>query len=145
MPISDSFFHQAEQVERKLKENDERGTCCPQGQGTVRGQDATRVEIWIRPTVHPGVASCIKDSKSGNNLEQGCRLRALSASDVSAASHLHLNCSLYLQILLVRFCFFFLLLYTFVTGLVISPWSISKAYNLNNSKNTALQQTLKKF
>lgn len=61
----------------------------PRGHGTVRGQDATRVEIWIRPSVHPAVASRIKGSESGKDSEQDRGLRALSASDVSAASNLH--------------------------------------------------------
>lgn len=61
----------------------------PWGLGTVRGQNATRVEIWIHPTVHLGVASDIKGSECGIGSEQDGGLRALSASDVSAALKPH--------------------------------------------------------
>lgn len=53
-------------------------------QGTVRGQDSSRVEIWIRPAKQPGVVSRIEGT--GNDSEQVGGLRALSASDVSSAS-----------------------------------------------------------
>lgn len=67
----------------------ENGTRGPRGHGTIRGQDATRVEIWIRPSVHPGVASRIEGSESAKDSEQDVGLRALSANDVSAASSPH--------------------------------------------------------
>lgn len=67
----------------------ESGTRGPPGRGTVRSQDATRVEIWIQPSVHPEVASRTGGSKSGKGSKQDCGLRALSASDVSAGSNPH--------------------------------------------------------
>lgn len=71
----------------------------PRGHGAARGQDATRVEIWIRPSVHPGVASRIEGSESTKDSEQDVGLRALSTSDVSAASNPHtLTCSPCVQI-----------------------------------------------
>lgn len=67
----------------------ESGTRGSWGHGTVRGHDATRVEIWIHPSVHPGVASHNEGIKSGKGSKQDGGLRALSASDVSAASNPH--------------------------------------------------------
>ncbi|KAF4082130.1 hypothetical protein AMELA_G00148130 [Ameiurus melas] len=88
----------AEQTEDRLKEDVESG---PRGHGTVRGQDATRVEIWIRPSVHPGVASRIEGSKSGKDSEQDRGLRALSASDLNkrfVLSFLHTHGKLFTKV-----------------------------------------------
>lgn len=69
----------------------ESGTRGPLRHGTVRSQDATRVEIWIQPSVHPEVASRAGGSKSGKGSNQDGGLRALSASDVSAVQSTHLH------------------------------------------------------
>ncbi|XP_047660699.1 telomerase-binding protein EST1A [Tachysurus fulvidraco] len=74
-----SLFEESKRkVEHRLKEDIE---SCTQVQGTVRGQDSTRVEIWIRPAKQPGVASRIEGT--GNDSEQVGGLRALSASDIN--------------------------------------------------------------
>lgn len=59
----------------------ESGTRGPRVHGTVRGQNATRQEIWIRPSVRPVVASLTEGSESGKEQDGG--LGAMSASDVS--------------------------------------------------------------
>ncbi|KAK3550109.1 hypothetical protein QTP86_020662 [Hemibagrus guttatus] len=93
-----SLFEESKRkVERRLKEDIESSTHGPQGHGTVRGQDATRVEIWIRPAVHPGVASCIE----GNDSEQVGWLRALNASDLNkrfVLSFLHTHGKLFTKV-----------------------------------------------
>ncbi|GAA6071129.1 telomerase-binding protein EST1A, partial [Tachysurus ichikawai] len=74
-----SLFEESKRkVEHRLKEDIE---SCTQVQGTVRGQDSSRVEIWIRPAKQPGVVSRIEGT--GNDSEQVGGLRALSASDIN--------------------------------------------------------------
>lgn len=74
-----------------MKKDVDGGTQGSQRHGAVRGQDATRVEIWIRPSLHPGLESC----NEGKGSEPDGGLRALGASDVSTVfnPHLHLHCS----------------------------------------------------
>ncbi|XP_058267513.1 telomerase-binding protein EST1A isoform X2 [Hemibagrus wyckioides] len=99
-----SLFEESKRkVELRLKEDIESSTHGPQGHGTVRGQDATRVEIWIRPAVHPGVASRIEGnvSESANDSEQVGGLRALNASDLNkrfVLSFLHTHGKLFTKV-----------------------------------------------
>lgn len=79
-----SFPPQADQIERRQKQDSDGGTRGPRGHtGGRRGEDSARVEIWIRPTGHPGV-SRTAGSESGKDSEQDGELGTLSASDVSA-------------------------------------------------------------
>lgn len=83
----------ADQIERRRKQEDG-GTRSPRGHvGGRRGEDASRVEIWIRPTGHPGT-SRPTGSESGKDSEQDGELGTLSPSDVSAFLNIcHLLCS----------------------------------------------------
>ncbi|XP_026783660.2 telomerase-binding protein EST1A isoform X1 [Pangasianodon hypophthalmus] len=101
MSLFEEAKRKAEQIERRMKENMESGTRGPRGHGTVRSQDATRVEIWIRPSGHPGVASRIEGSESGKDSEQDGGLRALSASDLNkrfVLSFLHTHGKLFTKV-----------------------------------------------
>lgn len=58
----------------------------PRGRGVGWGEDASRVEIWIRPSGHLGVASRTAGSESSKDSVQDGSLSTLSASDVSSAA-----------------------------------------------------------
>lgn len=79
-----SLLTKADQIECRRKQEVDGGTRGPRGHvGGRRGEDATRVEIWIRPTGHPGT-SRLTGSESGKDSEQDGELGTLSPSDVSA-------------------------------------------------------------
>lgn len=81
--ICTSLLTKADQIELRQKQEDG-GTRGPRGHvGGRRGEDTTRVEIWIRPTGHPGT-SRLTGSESGKDSEQDGELGTLSPSDVSA-------------------------------------------------------------
>lgn len=91
--ICSSLLTKADQIERRRKQEADGGTHGPRGHvGGRRGEDATRVEIWIRPTGHPGT-SRPTGSESGKDSEQDGELGTLSASDVSAYENMCVICS----------------------------------------------------
>lgn len=74
---------QADQIERRQKQDSDVSSHGPRGHtGGRRREDTARVEIWIRPSGHPGV-SRTAGSESGKDSEQDGELGTLSASDVS--------------------------------------------------------------
>lgn len=88
-----SLLTKADQIERRRKQEADGGSHGPRGHvGGRRGEDATRVEIWIRPTGQPGT-SRPTGSESGKDSEQDGELGTLSASDVSAYENMRVICS----------------------------------------------------
>lgn len=86
----------ADQIEHRRKQDSEGGTHGSRGHaGGRRGEDASRVEIWIRPSGNPGT-SRPKGSESGKDSEQDGELGTLSASDVSAYENISVICADYL-------------------------------------------------
>ncbi|TTK47645.1 Telomerase-binding protein EST1A [Bagarius yarrelli] len=101
MSLFEESKRKAEQVEGRLMENVESGKRGQWGHGTVRCQDATRVEIWIRPTANSGVSACTEGSESGNDFEQGGGLKTLSASELNKKfilSFLHTHGKLFTKV-----------------------------------------------
>ncbi|XP_057176862.1 telomerase-binding protein EST1A [Triplophysa rosa] len=83
MSLFEEAKRKADQVERRQKQDSDVGTRGPRGHtGGRRGEDAARVEIWIRPSGHPGV-SRTAGSESGKDSEQDGELGTLSASDLN--------------------------------------------------------------
>ncbi len=88
-----SLLTKADQIECRRKQEVDGGTHGPRGNvGVRRGEDATRMEIWIRPTGHPGT-SRPKGNESGKDSEQDGELGTLSPSDVSTYENLCVICS----------------------------------------------------
>ncbi|KAF5892342.1 telomerase-binding protein EST1A-like, partial [Clarias magur] len=99
MSLFEEAKRKAEQIEHRLKVDVEIGTRGPRVHGTLRGQNATRQEIWIHPSVRPVVASRTESSESGK--EQDCGLAAMSASDLNkrfVLSFLHAHGKLFTKV-----------------------------------------------
>ncbi|XP_016394645.1 telomerase-binding protein EST1A-like [Sinocyclocheilus rhinocerous] len=100
MSLFEEAKRKADQIERRQKQDDE-GTRGPRGHvGGRRGEDATRVEIWIRPTGHPGT-SRPTGSESGKDSEQDGELGTLSPSDLNKRfilSFLHAHGKLFTKV-----------------------------------------------
>uniref|UniRef100_A0A671PJA3 Telomerase-binding protein EST1A n=1 Tax=Sinocyclocheilus anshuiensis TaxID=1608454 RepID=A0A671PJA3_9TELE len=100
MSLFEEAKRKADQIERRQKQDDE-GTRGPRGHvGGRRGEDATRVEIWIRPTRHPGT-SRPTGSESGKDSEQDGELGTLSPSDLNKRfilSFLHAHGKLFTKV-----------------------------------------------
>lgn len=79
-----TLFLQAEQLERRRKQEHEGGSRGPAVRGRARGEDGARVEIWIRPSGQAATPSSQRGgSESSRDSEQDGELGSLSASDVS--------------------------------------------------------------
>ncbi|XP_026862235.2 telomerase-binding protein EST1A isoform X2 [Electrophorus electricus] len=101
MSLFEEAKRKAEQIERRRKQDLEAGTRGLRGRGGGRGEDATRVEIWIRPSGHPGVASRSAGSESSKEPEQDAGLSALTASDLNKRfilSFLHTHGKLFTKV-----------------------------------------------
>ncbi|XP_067288844.1 telomerase-binding protein EST1A isoform X1 [Pseudorasbora parva] len=83
MSLFEEAKRKADQNERRRKQDSDGGThgsrCHAGGR---RGEDASRVEIWIRPSGNPGT-SHPTGSESGKDSEQDGELGTLSASDLN--------------------------------------------------------------
>ncbi|XP_051972018.1 telomerase-binding protein EST1A-like [Xyrauchen texanus] len=85
MSLFEEAKRKADQIECRQKQNIDGDTRGPKGHAGGRGgrgEDTTRVEIWIRPSGHPGT-SRTKGSESGKDSEQDGELGILSASDLN--------------------------------------------------------------
>ncbi|XP_052423477.1 telomerase-binding protein EST1A isoform X1 [Carassius gibelio] len=100
MTLFEEAKRKADQIERRRKQEDG-GTRSPRGHvGGRRGEDASRVEIWIRPTGHPGT-SRPTGSESGKDSEQDGELGTLSPSDLNKRfilSFLHAHGKLFTKV-----------------------------------------------
>uniref|UniRef100_A0A8C1Z1Q7 Telomerase-binding protein EST1A n=1 Tax=Cyprinus carpio TaxID=7962 RepID=A0A8C1Z1Q7_CYPCA len=101
MSLFEEAKRKADQIECRRKQEVDGGTRGPRGHGGGRrGEDATRVEIWIRPTGHPGT-SRLTGSESGKDSEQDGELGTLSPSDLNKRfilSFLHTHGKLFTKV-----------------------------------------------
>uniref|UniRef100_A0A8C2FVP2 Telomerase-binding protein EST1A n=1 Tax=Cyprinus carpio TaxID=7962 RepID=A0A8C2FVP2_CYPCA len=101
MSLFEEAKRKADQIECRRKQEVDGGTRGPRGHvGGRRGEDATRVEIWIRPTGHPGT-SRLTGSESGKDSEQDGELGTLSPSDLNKRfilSFLHTHGKLFTKV-----------------------------------------------
>ncbi|XP_036450619.1 telomerase-binding protein EST1A [Colossoma macropomum] len=100
MSLFEEAKRKAEQIERRRKQDSEGGVRGPRGRGGSRGEDASRVEIWIRPSGHTGVVSRAAGSGSSRD-EQDGGLSTLSASDLNKRfilSFLHTHGKLFTKV-----------------------------------------------
>uniref|UniRef100_A0A671S5R5 Telomerase-binding protein EST1A n=1 Tax=Sinocyclocheilus anshuiensis TaxID=1608454 RepID=A0A671S5R5_9TELE len=101
MSLFEEAKRKADQIECRRKQEVDGGTRGPRGHvGGRRGEDATRVEIWIRPTGHPGT-SRPTGSESGKDSEQDGELGTLSPSDLNKRfilSFLHTHGKLFTKV-----------------------------------------------
>ncbi|XP_064207474.1 telomerase-binding protein EST1A isoform X2 [Anguilla rostrata] len=81
MSLFEETKRKVEQLDRRQQRDSEGGSRGPRS-GTGRGEEAARVEIWIRPSGPTGNASRT-GSESGRDSEQDGELGALSASDLN--------------------------------------------------------------
>uniref|UniRef100_A0A8C1QDE2 Nonsense-mediated mRNA decay factor n=1 Tax=Cyprinus carpio TaxID=7962 RepID=A0A8C1QDE2_CYPCA len=100
MTLFEEAKRKADQIKLRQKQEDG-GTRGPRGHvGGRRGEDTTRVEIWIRPTGHPGT-SRPTGSESGKDSEQDGELGTLSPSDLNKRfilSFLHAHGKLFTKV-----------------------------------------------
>ncbi|XP_042588871.1 telomerase-binding protein EST1A-like isoform X2 [Cyprinus carpio] len=100
MTLFEEAKRKADQIKLRQKQEDG-GTRGPRGHvGGRRGEDTTRVEIWIRPTGHPGT-SRLTGSESGKDSEQDGELGTLSPSDLNKRfilSFLHAHGKLFTKV-----------------------------------------------
>lgn len=83
-----TLFFQAEQLERRRRQEHEGGSRGPAVKGRGRGEGGARVEIWIRPSGQAATPSSQRGgSESSRDSEQDGELGSLSASDVSSFAH----------------------------------------------------------
>uniref|UniRef100_A0A9J8CW02 Telomerase-binding protein EST1A n=1 Tax=Cyprinus carpio carpio TaxID=630221 RepID=A0A9J8CW02_CYPCA len=101
MSLFEEAKRKADQIECRRKQEVDGGTRGPRGHvGGRRGEDGTRVEIWIRPTGHPGT-SRPTGSESGKDSEQDGELGTLSPSDLNKRfilSFLHTHGKLFTKV-----------------------------------------------
>ncbi|XP_026075847.1 telomerase-binding protein EST1A-like isoform X1 [Carassius auratus] len=101
MSLFEEAKRKADQIECRRKQEVDGGTRGPRGHvGGRRGEDGTRVEVWIRPTVHLGT-SRPTGSESGKDSEQDGELGALSPSDLNKRfilSFLHTHGKLFTKV-----------------------------------------------
>ncbi|XP_056322264.1 telomerase-binding protein EST1A [Danio aesculapii] len=101
MSLFEEAKRKADQIERRQKQDSDGGTRGPKGHtGGRRGEDAARVEIWIRPSEVSGT-SRPTGSESGKDSEQDGELGALSASDLNKRfilSFLHTHGKLFTKV-----------------------------------------------
>ncbi|KAI4871334.1 hypothetical protein NFI96_003129 [Prochilodus magdalenae] len=101
MSLFEEAKRKTEQIERRRKLDSEGGVRGPRGRGGGgRGEDASRVEIWIRPSGHKGVLSRTAGSESSRD-EQDGDLSTLSASDLNKRfilSFLHTHGKLFTKV-----------------------------------------------
>uniref|UniRef100_A0A8B9H253 Telomerase-binding protein EST1A n=1 Tax=Astyanax mexicanus TaxID=7994 RepID=A0A8B9H253_ASTMX len=101
MSLFEEAKRKAEQIERRRKQDSEGSVCGPRGRGWSRGEDATRQEIWIRPSGHPGVPSRTAGNESSKDSEQDGGLSSLNASDLNKRfilSFLHTHGKLFTKV-----------------------------------------------
>ncbi|KAF7657019.1 hypothetical protein LDENG_00032940 [Lucifuga dentata] len=93
---------QADQLERRRKQEYEGGSRGPAVRGRGRGEEGARVEIWIRPSRHAAIPSSQRGgSESSRDSEQDGELGNLSASDLSKRfilSFLHAHGKLFTKV-----------------------------------------------
>ncbi|XP_066507720.1 telomerase-binding protein EST1A isoform X2 [Hoplias malabaricus] len=100
MSLFEEAKRKAEQIERRRKQDSEGGVCGPQGRGGSRAEDVSRVEIWVRPSGQPRMAS----GPGGSELrkyDQDEDLSTLSASDLNKRfilSFLHTHGKLFTKV-----------------------------------------------
>uniref|UniRef100_A0A9J8BH44 Telomerase-binding protein EST1A n=1 Tax=Cyprinus carpio carpio TaxID=630221 RepID=A0A9J8BH44_CYPCA len=105
LTAKESLMTLFEEAKRKvctlIQKQEDGGTRGPRGHvGGRRGEDTTRVEIWIRPTGHPGT-SRLTGSESGKDSEQDGELGTLSPSDLNKRfilSFLHAHGKLFTKV-----------------------------------------------
>ncbi|KAG7484867.1 hypothetical protein MATL_G00054370 [Megalops atlanticus] len=98
MSLFEETKRKADQLERRRQRESDGGSRGPRGGG--RGEDAARVEIWVRPSGQAGTASRA-GSGSGRDSEQDGELGALSASDLNKRfilSFLHAHGKLFTKV-----------------------------------------------
>ncbi|KAI5099801.1 telomerase-binding protein EST1A, partial [Silurus meridionalis] len=108
MSLFEEVKRKVEQIEHRLKEDVESGTHGPRGHGTVWSQDATRVEIWLHPSVRSTIVSRVEGSESGRYSEQDGGLWELNASDLNkrfVLSFLHTHGKLFTKVGMESFPF----------------------------------------
>ncbi|XP_076876434.1 telomerase-binding protein EST1A [Brachyhypopomus gauderio] len=101
MSLFEEAKRKAEQIERRRKQDLEADARGLRGRAGGRGEDATRVEIWIRPSGHPGAASSLAGTELGKGAEQDTGLGALTASDLNKRfilSFLHTHGKLFTKV-----------------------------------------------
>ncbi|XP_072514511.1 telomerase-binding protein EST1A [Salminus brasiliensis] len=101
MSLFEEAKRKAEQIERRRKQDMEGGVRGPRGRGWGRGEDATRLEIWIRPSGPPGVTSRLAGRESSKDSEQDGGLSTLSAVDLNKRfilSFLHTHGKLFTKV-----------------------------------------------
>ncbi|KAJ8267221.1 hypothetical protein GJAV_G00139960 [Gymnothorax javanicus] len=99
MSLFEETKRKADQLERRQQRELEGGSRGPRN-GTGRGEEAARVEIWIRPSGPTG-ATPRTGSESGRDSEQDGELGALSASDLNkrlVLSFLHAHGKLFTKV-----------------------------------------------
>ncbi|XP_051763855.1 telomerase-binding protein EST1A [Ctenopharyngodon idella] len=101
MSLFEEAKRKADQIEHRRKQDSDGGTHGSRGHaGGRRGEDASRVEIWIRPSGNPGT-SRPTGSESGKDSEQDGELGTLSASDLNKRfilSFLHTHGKLFTKV-----------------------------------------------
>ncbi|KAI5619998.1 telomerase-binding protein EST1A [Silurus asotus] len=108
MSLFEEVKRKVQQIEHRLKEDVESGTHGPRGHGTVWSQDATRVEIWLRPSVRSTIVSRVEGSESGRYSKQDGGLWELNASDLNkrfVLSFLHTHGKLFTKVGMESFPF----------------------------------------
>ncbi|TRZ04374.1 hypothetical protein DNTS_022913 [Danionella cerebrum] len=101
MSLFEEAKRKADQIERRQKQDSDGVTQGPKSHSSGRrGEDASRVEVWIRPS---GVTSTTRPtgSESGKDSEQDGELGALSASDLNKrfiSSFLHAHGKLFTKV-----------------------------------------------
>lgn len=85
------MYLQAEQLQRRRRQEHEGGSRGPAVRGRGRGEEGARVEIWIRPSGQAASSSSQRGgSESSRDSEQDGELGSLSASDVRCLSLFYL-------------------------------------------------------